>query len=131
MSLKKSWSPKQKNFFQVQSKRLPASFEPLNSSLLLSVPELRMRNTTCDPVVLAQESSKSVGRQSVKFFFVGDVITEIGVGLFGRGYLTISPKCKREVFCPSFQWKLGLNSSLLSLWLVFLGFWFKSYGQNI
>jgi len=37
-----------KNFFRVQSRRLAVSFEPLNSSLPLSAPELCSRKATCN-----------------------------------------------------------------------------------
>ena len=33
---------------------------------------------------------------------------------------------KVEIFHSSFYWKLGKNLNLLSLWLSFYGFWFKS-----
>jgi len=57
--------PQTKHFFRVQTRRLAASFEPLNSSLPLSAPELRSRKSMCDLVVLAQKSLKVTGRQSV------------------------------------------------------------------
>jgi len=41
------------------SRRLAVSFEPLNSSLPLSAPELCMRKAMCDPVVLAQKFPKA------------------------------------------------------------------------
>ena len=49
-------NPQPKNFFQVQIRRLAASFEPLNSSLPLLVPELHSCKATCDPVVLARNA---------------------------------------------------------------------------
>ena len=58
---KKSTPPNQKIFFRVQTRRLATSFEPLNSSLPLSAPELRARKTMCDPVVLARESGCQSG----------------------------------------------------------------------
>jgi len=60
-------NPQPEIFFQVQTRRLSAPFEPFNSSLLLSAPELRERKATCNPVVLAQKSPKLVGCQSVKW----------------------------------------------------------------
>jgi len=63
---KKSPTSNQKIFFRVQTRRLVASFEPLNSSLPLSVPKLRARKATSDLVVLAQKSLKAAGCQSVK-----------------------------------------------------------------
>jgi len=39
----------------VQTTRLAASFEPLNSSLPLSMPELHIRKATYDPAVLVRE----------------------------------------------------------------------------
>jgi len=65
ISLQTIRTPNQ-NFFRVQTRRLTTSFEPLNSSLLISAPELRTRKAICDPVVLAQKSLKPIGRQSVK-----------------------------------------------------------------
>jgi len=50
----------------VQPRRLAVSFEPLNSSLPLSAPELQAHKATCTPVVLAQEFLKLARRQSVK-----------------------------------------------------------------
>jgi len=52
----------------VETSRLAASFEPLNSSLLLSTPKLRMRKATCNPVDLARKSLKPAGCQSVTGF---------------------------------------------------------------
>jgi len=49
----------------VQTRRLVASFEPLNSCLPLSMPELRAHKAMCDPVVLARKSLKRTGRQRV------------------------------------------------------------------
>jgi len=49
----------------VQTRKVAASFEPLNSSLPLSAPGLRVRKATCNPVVLAQKSLKPTGYQSV------------------------------------------------------------------
>jgi len=51
MSFVKYPHPQAKNFFQVQTRRLAVSFEPLNSSIPLSAPELYARKATCDPVV--------------------------------------------------------------------------------
>jgi len=50
----------------VQIRRLAESFEPLNSFLPLSAPELQVRKATCDTVVLAQKSPIHTRRQSVK-----------------------------------------------------------------
>jgi len=33
---------------------------------------------------------------------VGDVISGVGLHLFGRGYQALGPNCKRDVFCSSF-----------------------------
>jgi len=46
--------------------RLATSFEPLNSSLLLLAPELRVHKATCNPVVLVQKFPKAARRKSVK-----------------------------------------------------------------
>jgi len=53
-SLTKNPNPPSKNFFQVQTRRLAESFESLNSSLPLSVPELGARKAMCDLYFLAQ-----------------------------------------------------------------------------
>jgi len=55
-----------KNIFQVQPRRLAMSFEPLNSSLPLSAPELHAGKDTFDLVVLVRESLKANGHRSVK-----------------------------------------------------------------
>jgi len=34
-------------------------------------------------------------------FFVGDIISGIGLGIFGRGHQVLGPNCKRKVFCSS------------------------------
>jgi len=39
-------------------------------------------------------------------FFVGDVISRVGLGIFGQGHLTLDPNCKMEFFDSSSQWKL-------------------------
>jgi len=65
MILTKNLHPQPKKFYRVQTRRLAVSFELLNSSLLLSVPELRSRKATCDPVVLVQKSSKPTGDRIV------------------------------------------------------------------
>jgi len=46
-------TPQPNNFFSLQTTRLAETFEPLNSSLPLSVSELHSRKATCDPAVLA------------------------------------------------------------------------------
>jgi len=67
MSLTKNLPPPNKKFsFQVQTRRLAASFELLNSSLPFSVPELCTRKATCNPVVLVRECPILTRRQSVK-----------------------------------------------------------------
>jgi len=66
MSLTKNPHTPNKNFFRVQARRLTTSFQPFNRSLLLSVPELRSRKAMCDPVVLAQKSSKQARRKRAK-----------------------------------------------------------------
>jgi len=43
-----------KKFFRMQTRGLAMSFEPLNSSLLLSAPELRLRKATCDPIFMTR-----------------------------------------------------------------------------
>ena len=63
-------------------------------------------------------------------FFVSDIISGVGLGLIGQGYWVLVPNHMREVFCSSFQRKLGWNPSLMSLWLAFKGLWFKRYGQK-
>ena len=45
---KKSTHPNHNIYFRVQTRRLAKSFEPLNSSPLLSVPELCSRKAKCD-----------------------------------------------------------------------------------
>jgi len=40
-------------------------------------------------------------------FFVGAIISGVGLGLLCWGYQALGPKCKRKVFCSSFYWKLG------------------------
>jgi len=65
MSLIKNQQTQQKNFLQVQTRRLAASFESLNSGLPLSTPELCAHKAMCDPVVLARKSVKRTGRQRV------------------------------------------------------------------
>ena len=46
---------------------------------------------------------------------MGDVISKVGLGLFGQGYRALDPNRKREVFRSSFHWKLSWNLSLLPL----------------
>ena len=58
--------PQTKKFFFKSRPRLAASFEPLNSSLPFSAPELRTCKAMCDPVVLAWESPIPTGHQSVE-----------------------------------------------------------------
>jgi len=60
-SQKKLYPASKKNFFGCRLE----DFEPLNSSLPLSAPELFVHKAMCDPVVLAQESLKAAGRPSV------------------------------------------------------------------
>ena len=50
----------------MQTRRLATSFEPLNSSLPLTAPELRTCTATCNPVVLVWKSPKPAGHQCVK-----------------------------------------------------------------
>ena len=57
-----------KKFFLVQTRRLATFFEPLNSSLPFSAPELRARKDTCEPIVLARKSPNAAGRESVNYF---------------------------------------------------------------
>jgi len=45
LSLTKNLQPLTKKCFSLQTTRLAKSFEPLNSSLALSVPELRSRSS--------------------------------------------------------------------------------------
>jgi len=52
----------------MQTRRLAASFEPLNSSLLLLAPEFYARKATCDLVVLARKFVK-VLRSAVPVVF--------------------------------------------------------------
>jgi len=52
----------------MQTRRLTASFEPVNSSLPLSAPELCARKATCNLVVLVRKSPKLAGRESVNYF---------------------------------------------------------------
>jgi len=63
-SLTKNRHPQPKKLFRVQTRRLAASFELLNSSLPLSAPELHAHKAMCNPVVLAQKSPKPARRQS-------------------------------------------------------------------
>jgi len=42
-------------------------------------------------------------------FFVGNVISGVGLGLFGRGHLDLGPNCKSQFFDSSFYWKLGYD----------------------
>jgi len=57
MSLTKNQQPPTKKICSsLPTARLAKSFEPLNSSLPLSVPELRLRKAICDPVVSAQNA---------------------------------------------------------------------------
>jgi len=53
-SLTKIWNPNPKYFFSLQTRRLAKSFELLNSSLMLSVPELCLRKAMCDPTVFTE-----------------------------------------------------------------------------
>jgi len=73
-SLTKNPHPNQKKFFCEQTRRLAASFEPLNSSLPLSAPELHTHKATCHLVVLAQEPSKAAGRQIVKPVILAKIV---------------------------------------------------------
>jgi len=46
-------------------------------------------------------------------FFVGDIVSGIGLGIFAQGFQALGPNCKREVFRSSILWKLCSNSSFL------------------
>ena len=63
---KKSALPNPKKFFQVPTRRLAVSFEPLKNSLPLTAPQLRAPKAMCNPVVLARKSLKVAVCQSVK-----------------------------------------------------------------
>jgi len=63
---KKSAPCNQKNFFRVWTGRLATSFEPLNSSLPLSVPEQCACKATCNLVVLERKSLKPAGRRLLR-----------------------------------------------------------------
>jgi len=54
MSLTKNPKPKTKKFFALQTTRLAESFERLNSSLVLSAPELCLPKSTCEQAVFAR-----------------------------------------------------------------------------
>jgi len=47
---------------------------------------------------------------------VGDVVSGVCLGLFGRGHRALGPNRKSQFFDSSFSWKLRCSSSLLSLW---------------
>jgi len=66
MSLTENPHPQPKNFFQVQTARLAASFELLTGSVALTGREKFPRKATCDLVFFSQNSLKAAGRQSVK-----------------------------------------------------------------
>jgi len=76
---KKFATPNQKNFFRMQTRRLAASFEPLNSSLPLSASELCACKVTCDPVVLVQNSPKAAGRKSFNISCIGIFVSQDGI----------------------------------------------------
>jgi len=42
-------------------------------------------------------------------FFVGDVISGVGFGMFGWGYQAMGPNRKSQFSDSSFYWKLGHN----------------------
>jgi len=42
-------------------------------------------------------------------FFVGDVISGVGLGLFGRDYQALGTNTKSQFSDSSFWWKLGYN----------------------
>ena len=52
-------------------------------------------------------------------FFVGDVMSGVGLRIFGWDYLALGLNHKRQFFDSSFYWKLGYNVSCLSPWLAF------------
>jgi len=66
MSLTKNLPPPTKVFFQLQTRRHAASFERMNSSLSLLLPELCACKATYDPVVLMRKSPKPARRKSVR-----------------------------------------------------------------
>jgi len=38
-------------------------------------------------------------KKKLSFFFVSDIISGIGSGLFGQGYCALGPNHKMKVFC--------------------------------
>ena len=57
----------QPNFFSLRTTGPAESFQPLNSSLPLSAPELHLCKATHDPVVLAQNAQKLPNAKSLKW----------------------------------------------------------------
>jgi len=46
--------------------------------------------------------------------FVGDIVSGIGLGIFGQGHEALNPTCRMQCFDSRFYWKIGYNPSLLS-----------------
>jgi len=65
-SLTKICTPQAKNFFQVRTRRLAMSFEPLTRSVTLTEPEKFLHKATRNLVVLAREFPISAKCESVK-----------------------------------------------------------------
>jgi len=42
-------------------------------------------------------------------FFVGDVISGVGLGIFSQGYWALGSNGNHQFFDSSFYWKLGYN----------------------
>jgi len=45
-------------------------------------------------------------------FFLGDIISRVGSGLFGQNHQALDPNRKSQFFDSSFNWKPGYNLSL-------------------
>jgi len=101
--------------FSVVTRLKSKSFEPLNSSLLLSAPELRVRKAMCETVVLGWKSLKSAGCESV------NIITRI-VLLFAIKYkfttLWENSRAKPRVF-RCFFLKSPISARCQSVKIVF------------
>jgi len=102
-------TPQPKNVCQSSDWETCRIFEPLNSSLPLSAPELHACKATCDPVVLVRDSPKVAGHESVKqkkFIINLKLIRTIHFVSFGAKLAVISWRlCSESSFCQGmFLW---------------------------
>ena len=76
MSLTKNHTPNEKNLFQVQTRRLAASFKLLTRLVALIRPDKFPRKPTCTSVFFSRKSPKATRHQKAKKWKIGDTIVK-------------------------------------------------------